>query len=482
MERLVAWARGCGGEWHPHLEVKHGTLRGRGVFAVEPIARGELLLKLPKALAVHPSDELAALVENNECNPFLALVLTALHEMHVSQDRSPYFAYFADSVPTDEHPLLWDAAAVGLLSGSLLPPNLTAVDVEAAMGAAFERDVMPVMERLGEVYLPCAARALPTFVRTLALCLSHALHGRVAFELDSASLWPALGVDAPDVAPPFLLPLFDRLNHSSNALERCTRLVTTGDTFEMRAERDVAAGEELLHSYGSQGSAELFRTYGFVEPCGSPHTTVMLRRSALVDAAIATDALSNSRHTHLSAGQQSMTRADAARRMAALERHHRLPAAFSLSMASGVPAPLLTAVQVLLMADEELEAWEEAGGIELGEAFLEEDTGVIACLLKLCAPRHPGAAAAVVGGCAPSSAASTVTLLRSEENAILKRVRAAVLMLACGAESEDSEESEEGEAEGGSGEEEEEDEDEEERGAAVGEEQGGRDFKRSRQR
>ena len=34
------------------------------------------------------------------------------------------------------------------------------------------------------------------------------------------------------------------------------------DALEMRAERDVAAGEEVLHSYGTHGAAELLRTYG----------------------------------------------------------------------------------------------------------------------------------------------------------------------------------------------------------------------------
>jgi hypothetical protein len=68
---------------------------------------------------------------------------------------------------------------------------------------------------------------------------------------------------------PFLLPVIDLLNHDPKQL--CTTLrrhEAAGNAscyFAMVAERDIAAGEEIFHSYGSDmTSAQLLQTFGFV--------------------------------------------------------------------------------------------------------------------------------------------------------------------------------------------------------------------------
>mmetsp|Transcript_4493 Transcript_4493/g.10853 ORF Transcript_4493/g.10853 Transcript_4493/m.10853 type:complete len:496 (+) Transcript_4493:167-1654(+) len=69
---------------------------------------------------------------------------------------------------------------------------------------------------------------------------------------------------------PFLLPIIDLLNHDPQ--NSCTTLkrhqsneTNDGSYFAMVAERDIAQGEEIFHSYGSDlTSAQLLQTFGFV--------------------------------------------------------------------------------------------------------------------------------------------------------------------------------------------------------------------------
>jgi SET domain len=69
---------------------------------------------------------------------------------------------------------------------------------------------------------------------------------------------------------PFLLPVIDLLNHTTNDdkdFPSCTTLqrdASTG-TFHMVAERPIAAGEQVVHSYGDAlTSAQVLQTFGFV--------------------------------------------------------------------------------------------------------------------------------------------------------------------------------------------------------------------------
>eukprot|EP00533_Pseudo-nitzschia_delicatissima_P008013 CAMPEP_0116082618 /NCGR_PEP_ID=MMETSP0327-20121206/2825_1 /TAXON_ID=44447 /ORGANISM="Pseudo-nitzschia delicatissima, Strain B596" /LENGTH=631 /DNA_ID=CAMNT_0003573429 /DNA_START=94 /DNA_END=1990 /DNA_ORIENTATION=- len=69
---------------------------------------------------------------------------------------------------------------------------------------------------------------------------------------------------------PFMLPIIDLLNHdpqnSCTTLRRHQSTRINGDSyFAMVAERDIAQGEEIFHSYGSDlTSAQLLQTFGFV--------------------------------------------------------------------------------------------------------------------------------------------------------------------------------------------------------------------------
>ena len=133
-----------------------------------------------------------------------------------------------------------------------------------------------------------------------------------------------------------------------------------------------------------------------------------------------------------------------------------------------IPVELLTAVQVLVMSEEELEEWSDCGFISLGEDFLDEDSlpRVVSFFFKLaevCQRRYkcPREAAsedtASVGSSAATAAdpvmlaeaAAFVDVLKKEEIKLMRGLRMAALSLQCPEESDEDGEEEDGEEEDG---------------------------------
>ena len=239
------------------------------------------------------------------------------------------------------------------------------------------------------------------------------------------------------------------------------------------------ASPPVAHS--RQGSAELLRTYGFVEP--SPYTRVAITLDELINTATRPCA------TRGRGGRAPLSALRARHRAAALERAGLLPAGgiFQVGAAAEVEPALLTAAQVLAMTGAEFDEWAaEGGGIALGPEFLDDEhlPDVAACLLGVVAERlrllrrpplsggEGGAAAEEMagdgGGGGGSAAATELSqALKREETAVLEALRAAVLRL----EPADDEEGEEEEEEEGVEEEGDDDEgDGGEEGKAAGEE------------
>ena len=236
----------------------------------------------------------------------------------------------------------------------------------------------------------------------------------------------------------FLLPLFDLINHSTERKERCTTLARVDgdsskgdgealDAFEMRAERHVEAHSEVLHSYGQHGAAQLLRTYGFVE--SSPHTRMMVEASQVVAAA----------STYLARnGGVSLEKDAAMARVEALRSAGKLPLGEVFEVGLTVAEDLMTMVQVLVMGDKELRAWQEAGSIPLGHEWLDHETiadvmGVLLEVADTCASSHKCAVGAVKRtrglGCR-AQAAALGKALEEEEARVLSEFKRACLMLA----------------------------------------------------
>ena len=142
------------------------------------------------------------------------------------------------------------------------------------------------------------------------------------------------------------------------------------------------ASPPVAHS--RQGSAELLRTYGFVE--SSPHTRVAITLDELISTATRPCA------TRGRGGRAPLSALRARHRAAALERAGLLPAGgiFQVGAAAEVDPALLTAAQVLAMTGAEFDEWAaEGGGIALGPEFLDDEhlPDVAACLLGVVAER-----------------------------------------------------------------------------------------------
>ncbi len=63
----------------------------------------------------------------------------------------------------------------------------------------------------------------------------------------------------------FLAPLYDLYNHRNGKYHNTLVKVEEGESISIIAGRDISAGEEIFNTYG-EGTLELFRDYGFVEP------------------------------------------------------------------------------------------------------------------------------------------------------------------------------------------------------------------------
>ncbi|KAL1499083.1 hypothetical protein AB1Y20_013597 [Prymnesium parvum] len=441
MEAFLEWAIAHDAHLLPSLEVRDGP-RGRGLFARSAIRAGVRLCRVPDALRLDPPPSLAS-----SCGSLLALSIRLLHETHVASPPSPYASLLAASTPP-RLPLLWPPHECEHLAGtSLLPPGLSpsaaAAAVAAAATRAFDDDVTPRLAAVDAAYLPPQLATRAALSTALAWVISRSVRGTVNYEAQAASVWPYLRADGPpDRADgPFLLPLFDLVNHASREEERSTvlRRAAEGGAFELYAERDIAAGEEVLQSYGPLGAAELLRSYGFVEE--SPHSSLSATHEELIDALVAISPRRGDR--------RAKARAKAEERMDALKRAERLPVLFQIG-AQEISSHLLTAAQVLVMSDEEYEEWLEVG-ISLGEEFLDEESlsAVQSCLLNLadgCARRHHAALPAGDKEEA-DSAAGLCAALRKEEKRVLLAFKKAVLMLQPGCNEGDEEGEGEGEVE-----------------------------------
>eukprot|EP01044_Picomonas_judraskeda_P011348 COSAG03_NODE_1536_length_3911_cov_2.531742_4_plen_481_part_00 len=418
---LLRWASLGGAHFSPSIAVRDGDV-GRGVYCMAAVRTGDLLLRLPDSLAVRPSGAIAALVAGGECSPLLGLVLTLVHELFVAAPRKPFFELLAATF-LPGLPCLWSAAERLHLAGTSLAPA-----VAEDPRIIHETQVLPWMQKLGEKLFPPAARTQAAFETSLSWALSRGFRGIVSYEMGHN--FPYLAADGPPPSAqggPYMLPLVDLLNHSSDPGLLSTVLksveLESGRAFEMRAARDLREGEEVLHSYGAHDAAELVRTYGFCD-AGAP--------AFVWSAKISRDELLQAARTVLHPSDRSLQ--DSADLLFAqpwmpVEFVLRRPTAGVMEVA--LPPHLLSAVQVLAFSEEELGVWREASCIPLGEEYLEDESimAVVSCLSELvavCVRRYPPASLVPVGAAA-ASAAKIGQTLRQEELRLLGELKKAVL-------------------------------------------------------
>jgi hypothetical protein len=307
------------GTVHPALTLRTIEADHRGVFAISPIHKGEILIRLPVSHAIHGDDEETLpttwniktenqSTANSDCavkarkttsefqrqaSPWLRC-LAAFWEAQEDETFYPYFA----SLPTF-YETVWE------WSTAEIHDYLNGTSTQGGAAVGWQISEKSMQERFKEQIRPylvyCGILAVESHQATDIDAdennqLHHLLHeynrfsvacqclstrgfhlSTTAIEESKQSSLHKQRVQGdtsrtkPAYPGPFLLPLIDLLNHSTEL--RCTSLQRFPDAFVMIAEREIALGEEILHSYGDDLTASQFlQTFGFV-----PRATMMNR-------------------------------------------------------------------------------------------------------------------------------------------------------------------------------------------------------------
>eukprot|EP00930_Biecheleria_cincta_P083935 TRINITY_DN73439_c0_g1_i1.p1 TRINITY_DN73439_c0_g1~~TRINITY_DN73439_c0_g1_i1.p1 ORF type:complete len:495 (-),score=84.38 TRINITY_DN73439_c0_g1_i1:200-1684(-) len=389
---LVGWFSKHGGFLNRAIDLfAESTLCGRGVIARTDISAGDDLLRIPLQLSIQAcleaqkrqqaGTELAKFFEEYQqpMSNVLRLTLSLVHELHVQKEASPWWPYldFLERTVRADLPMLWPQEARAALKGtsvSIQVPEPGSEEPEQAESfeETFAKDVLPVMTAGGETLWPTELRSPMQFLRCLSWVMSRGLKGGLAFALDATCV-PALrtgvGVEADG---PFMLPLFDQLNHSSSEGDRRTKLRYEDGHFVARAEQPIAAGEEIFISYGNHNSAELLRTYGFVESgCHNPHDRLLVTRAELLKGC--------------AEGQQKNPSDLDQVRIQLLQDRSMLQSLYQIPLNGEIPASLWSVVQVLCFDPKEFEEFKSSDLTVLGKRFHARGTQhasrVAACIL-----------------------------------------------------------------------------------------------------
>lgn len=268
--RLRSWLVSRGGTVHPSLDLckLREDCVERGVFSTSPIATGELLLHLPRRCVMcaceYPAnipsgdetlDWMAALEQRlgGKLAPASRTALQLLREDGTAEtDWAPYMATLPQHFDGLEE---WTVEELNMLRGTALYDRLQAMrdsgsgTLRSPASVVWTHDIAPFISHAADPG---------------STCYTHEQFARCAAAVRSRGFFDP----GEDGSGPYMLPAIDMLNHrrgpgnaTSLCVERCGRELA----FSMHAERPIAAGEEVMHSYDdSLTDAELLQMYGFV--------------------------------------------------------------------------------------------------------------------------------------------------------------------------------------------------------------------------
>jgi hypothetical protein len=420
VDGILSHARKQGAWWESDaIEFVQRGEKGFGVFAKKNIPRGQVIFKFPLQLGIAPSGKIKQFCEQGKISNVIALVLTAMHGLHVETKKLPYFEYLsASNPPRIGH--CWNDDEKQYLKGT----SLFVDDANQGLlnlRKIYEKDIAPLLKELGPALFPKSSIQENKFFDAFAWVFSRAL-----MEL------PPACKDVPFQGP-ILLPIFDMINHTSRSQLKNTTLNWINETqaVEMLADVDMKAGEEVLNSYGDYGAAALLRQYGFVEE--TPYSKIIITQEEVVAT------LKKFMEDHEEVNEMLASRRHELKEKDMLQM-------FVIDMKEKkVPVDLLTCVQVLSMEDTEYWEWKEANCIGLDIEFMDVEqavyvTQVLVELVEACSVRYwaapdEGAEGQVVG---------MVKKLIAEERQVLNRLEGAVRELVLKVSSYVSDEDESG--------------------------------------
>jgi hypothetical protein len=267
--RLADFLRSRGAVVHESLELFGGARGGeRGVYAVDPIKEGTLLLRLPASAVVRACEN------GPECDwmpssaratsPMLRTALFLMREVALGQrsEWAPYLSRLPLTYDTLEH---WSQEELAALRGTSVHDEISSLrdssgDLVGPVRVLWDKDIAPIVAAAPE-HWPGAD--LDAFLSACAAVRTRGFYDTAA------------GGGGP--GGPYMLPAIDMLNHArqatattlvverSDALPPATGSAAVGASdqsgahagasssplliFSMEAERDLAAGDELVHVY-----------------------------------------------------------------------------------------------------------------------------------------------------------------------------------------------------------------------------------------
>lgn len=300
---LVEWVQGgakeessnnLSGYVHPALTLR-GTGPSRGVKATAPIAKGELLIRISSDRVLSGATETIGDDDTGKApaSPWLKCVgafLKAKRNRNQQGDGNSLplnYTPYLNSLPTlNEYETLhnWSTESneiESFLKGTTLG-NLVSLDRSTkGIQTRYRNSVEPYLIKVGAIDNRNVAHEKKKNIGDIDGIETSAdyrsfLEASMCISTRGFHLLPTTTPTEPTAATtksydgPFLLPIIDLLNHDPQ--RACTTLkrhqsneTTTRSYFAMVAERNIADGEEIFHSYGSEmTSAQLLQTFGFV--------------------------------------------------------------------------------------------------------------------------------------------------------------------------------------------------------------------------
>ncbi|CAJ1937279.1 unnamed protein product [Cylindrotheca closterium] len=289
-KNLTSWVqKKHGGLVHQalHMETTNNG-SNRGVIASRPIDQGELLIRLPSSCILsgrtllHKPDYAKSLRQKSSWMQCVSSFYLAS-----SSNENDNWKPYLDSLPqTYETLFQWSNEEIKTyLKGTTLGAMVLADRTEDSMKTRYQTAVRPVLDELkllGQEKLS-EDDEMKMFLNACMCISTRGFH------------YSGEGHDEEEsYKGPFLLPIIDMLNH--NPSKSCTTLQYSEGCFSMVAERPIAQGEEILHSYGdSLTSAQLLQTFGFVMVPPLPSTAEIGNHSKMTPC-LTPASLSKSKH------------------------------------------------------------------------------------------------------------------------------------------------------------------------------------------
>lgn len=243
LEALLAWATAGGIAFEP-IEIRIDATGNRSAFARRRIAAGEELVGVPQSMLI-TDVSIATTAIGSAVRSFEVM----LQDRHLAfavwlvlegRDAASAWKPYVDALPTS-YPWMPSERTEGELAGLVGTRALRAI-------RAVNPDVADDHDLLGRMVEELATLPIAALMWGRHVACSRCFQ-----------------IAADDGSIRCLPPIADMIDHDRDP-NASWAYVDTSARFEVRAARDIAAGEEIRQSYGAHGNASLFSGFGFALP------------------------------------------------------------------------------------------------------------------------------------------------------------------------------------------------------------------------